>query len=89
MAKVEALLRDSSGFERLYSDEIEDQYADNVRFMWEDGNMACDCNRHDEFQRAAGITTPEDAPCGDERYTALRAIFPDGTVIELDAPPKP
>ena len=54
-------------------------------FWWADGTYSCDCNRHLEFERAAGHSPAmdEDIPCGaSERYRVLRFEFPDGRVID-------
>lgn len=39
-------------------------------FIWEEGNFACDCNRHDFFERAGGVEPEfdEDAECSDYKY---------------------
>lgn len=50
-------------------------------FIWEDGNYACDCNRHLFFERAAG-GDPEDIPCSDGRYTV--AVFLDSERVFHD-----
>lgn len=37
-------------------------------FIWEYGNYACDCNRH-EFFRRAGNESDTDHPCSDTAYS--------------------
>jgi hypothetical protein len=56
-------------------------------YWWTDGNMGCDCNRHLEFERAGGRDFAPGSPesvCGHGRYSALKAILPDGQEITLD-----
>lgn len=61
------------------------KWEEHTDFWWTEGNMACDCNRHLEFERAGG-RKPEwdEGECGDEKYTALYAEFPNGKKITLD-----
>lgn len=55
-------------------------------YMWTDGNYSCDCNRHLFFCNALGIEpNPEiSRECGSSKYTAIRAIFLDGTEERID-----
>jgi hypothetical protein len=78
-----ALRNNETGEVRLYRDNITWD-DDHSHFMWTDGNYGCDCNRHMMFQRAHGDASDWDTPCGDERYTALYALLPDGTRKPLD-----
>jgi hypothetical protein len=59
-------------------------------FWWTEGNASCDCNRGLFFARDGGrelTDEEEDAfECGDDAYTAIRAVLDDGTVIALDDP---
>lgn len=68
MHKAEVLLRDKSGRERLYLDEINDNHLDSYVFLWEEGNFACDCNRS-LFLYENGEA--EALPCGD---TEIRVV---------------
>ena len=44
--KVEATLRDRvTDFTRTYEEEIDSKYTSSQRFLWEEGNYRCDCNR--------------------------------------------
>ncbi len=52
---------------RLHTDEYD--WASG--YIWEEGNYACDCNRHLFFHRAAGHEPEEDCACGHERYSIL------------------
>ncbi len=66
-------------------------WNDSSVFWWTEGNMSCDCNRELEFVRAGG-PGPDDDPrwndldteCGFERFTVIRAILEDGTVVPID-----
>ena len=60
-------------------------WEEHSDFMWTEGNYACDCNRHLFFERSKG-QEPEDAECGEKRYTAVCAELPDGTRMILDEP---
>lgn len=50
----------------------------NPRFVWEEGNYSCDCNRELLFRRAGG-EDPEliSVGCGDERYRLVEAPWDD------------
>lgn len=68
-------------------------WGESTEFWWTDGNMGCDCNRELEFVRAGGPGPSHDphwndlqTECGDSRYSALYAILPDGTRVQLDSP---
>lgn len=59
-------------------------------YWWTEGNMACDCNRENEFLRAGGDPDREDeydqlgneiSPCGDTRYSVIRIYAEDGTLL--------
>lgn len=65
---------------------------DNDSFWWLEGNMSCDCNREREWLRAGGpapdgdpFWNDHDAPCGEGRFSALRAILDNDEIIELEA----
>ena len=68
-------------------------WEDHFRFLWEDGNFSCDCNRSLEFQRAKGKEPDiekDAAPCntcdGARRFRVVSIILADGTKVyeELD-----
>ena len=67
---------------------------DNSLFWWAEGNMSCDCNRELEWVRAAG-PGPADDPhwnqleteCSEGRFTVIRAVLDDGTIIPVDRLP--
>lgn len=76
--------------------EIRTRYMDlnwdGSLYWWTEGNMGCDCNRELEWVRAGG-PGPADDPhwnnldpeCGESRFTVLRAILEDGTVVPIDS----
>jgi len=46
-----------------------------LEYWWNEGNGACDCNRHDEFERAADPDSNDrgyDFDCGDTAYSIVR-----------------
>lgn len=55
---------------RIYNTEMHlsknEEFPDT--FIWEDGNFACDCNRHSFFECAAGIEPNESIICSDYIY---------------------
>jgi len=85
--KHKVLLRNNAtGEERLIASDSE--WEDVHEFLWTEGNLACDCNRHLEFERAGGREPgAREVGCGDERYTALYALLPDGRKVFLDGEP--
>lgn len=50
-------------------------------FMFEEGNYACDCNRHLFFHRSAGHEPEDDNPCGDAAYSVNLINPKDGRVF--------
>lgn len=52
-------------------------------FIWEEGNFACDCNRHLFFERAAG-REGEDCDCGAELYSVRLYSVEDGGLLYED-----
>lgn len=70
-----AIRREADGLTRIYRSDHETRSDDGSfnDFVWSDGNFACDCNRHDFFERAAGVELSdeesENVPCGDDRFT--------------------
>ena len=54
-------------------------WYDHSRFIWEEGNFSCDCNRGIFF-----YGNQEDYPCHSwvgQRFTILKFVFPDGTEL--------
>ena len=52
-----------------------DKYGSRSLYWYEEGNMACDCNRRGLFLDDDG-----EGPCGDGRYT-VRCVSEDGEVL--------
>lgn len=55
---------------------IDISYFDGICFMWEEGNLSCDCNRYAYFYD----TREYNHPCGDERFELI-----DITLDEIKA----
>jgi hypothetical protein len=70
-----------TGEERLYAETY--PWHDAAQFLWTEGNYGCDCNRAIFFADAGG-EGDIDIDCGDSRFSALYAEFPNGTRIQLD-----
>ncbi len=87
---IVATLQDSETFEiRAYAYTQEEKYAANQVFWWTEGNAACDCNRHDFFERVLSPDYDDDHlndgdgfPCGHGRYVLLGLTI-DGKPAEL------
>ncbi len=65
-----AIRRVEDGLVRIYRSDHETR-DDEGRFndyIWSEGNFACDCNRHDFFEEAAGGESHDDVPCSDGRF---------------------
>ena len=84
-AGYKVLLRNNETGEERFAD-YPFQWEEYHDYMWVDGNYGCDCNRHLFFERANGVE-PNDEKCGDEKYSALYALLPNGTRHELDEAP--
>jgi hypothetical protein len=78
-----AIRRNKSGEVRIV--EMGTDWHEASEFWWTEGNMGCDCNRHDVFQGAVDDEPDDFYPCGHTEYTALYAEMPDGTRIKLDS----
>ncbi len=77
-----AIKNNDTGEVRLCKQDI-GWNGEGSEFWWTEGNMACDCNRHNEFLRANG-EEETDVECDMIRYSALYAELEDGTRIKLD-----
>lgn len=57
-------------------------WEEHSEYMWVDGNMSCDCNRHLCFEHAGGRRDSDElrdeAKCGDDKYNLIGFEFPDG-----------
>lgn len=65
----------------------DDEEHGSTLSWWTVGNMACDCNRYLEFERAGGANprpSDESIQCGDGAYRVLRILFPDGTALAVE-----
>lgn len=51
------------------------------KFIWEEGNYACDCNRELFFYRAKNIEEPEDTECGEERFSVRIIRKSSGAIL--------
>lgn len=91
---VIAMLQIPDGRVFEYRYETEREYADGQEFYWQDGNMACDCNRSICLNQTHGLqlgaldASGEYAlPCGLNAIRLLSLIV-DG-VEQLDEAEKP
>lgn len=88
-------IRDNAtGEVRIYREDL--LWGESSAFFWTEGNFGCDCNRSIVWRRANWEPEPEpvyDAdgrevdpdPCGDGRFTVLRAVMLDtGRVVPLE-----
>lgn len=78
------------GFTRLDADRIlpiyenEEELFSNIRYMYEEGNYSCDCNRKLFIASAKHQIEDIDAACGDTiKLKRLTVIRPDGTEVIL------
>ena len=63
-----------------YWDDQESRHS-SLRFMFEDGNYSCDCNRKLFFGRAYLTEfSDEETPCGHSKYS-VKITLMDGTVV--------
>lgn len=76
--------RVADGLVRRY--HMDHPWHSSSMFWWTEGNGGCDCNRMMDFQRAGGEDDTLPHPCGDTAYQVIRAIFPDGTTLQIDEP---
>lgn len=68
-----AIRRNSDG--RIHVSRWHDYEYDlaGLEFLWSEGNMACDCNLHEEFERVSNPEREEDDfGCGDSAYDVVR-----------------
>lgn len=79
--------KNATGEIRVYHDDS--AWEDHTLFFWTDGNFGCDCNRDLVWRWAAGENTDDqpspDFPCGDDAYTVIKAVLPDGTEVKIDS----
>ena len=76
---VVCIRRNADGVERV-TEEKDYEYSE---WVWSEGNIGCDCNRHLFFIRAGGESEPEkpeELPCGSDKYS-IPWIKVDGKVV--------
>jgi hypothetical protein len=69
--------------------EDEEFLAESVKFMFSEGNYACDCNRAIFLARARQEAEPEEPECGESaafEIAKLTLIRPDGSEVLLYEP---
>lgn len=78
-----AILNNKTGEVRIHHSDF--SWEEASEFIWIEGNYACDCNRHLFFEKSIGNNpVTSNVECGDSKYTAIEAIFPDGKRFKLD-----
>ncbi len=79
-----AIRQNSSGNVALC--EQDSAWDDDAEYWWTEGNMACDCNRAIQYDRANGVIIDDVMAykCGDGQYSAVFAELEDGTKIILN-----
>jgi hypothetical protein len=76
MPKLKVLLHDKdTGLEGWHEEEYRD--VELARYMWQDGNYSCDCNRLLMLHRAVGLPSEDDPVCGDDRVI-VKEFWVDG-----------
>jgi hypothetical protein len=82
------LIRDNQTKEERLSRPFDFGEFDDGQLFWlTEGNYGCDCNRSLEFQRSDGrheSLVHWNQPCGNERFSILKAILSDGSEREVD-----
>lgn len=82
MDAIAYIRRVSDGVVRKYKTDWPD---DGMVYMWEDGNYACDCNRHLFFHRAIGEEPEEDVPCGGSLYVVDAITLDSGEIVYAES----
>lgn len=72
------LRRTADGVERPV---IETGEWPDDEFYWTEGNMACDCNRHNVFNGTTVYATTTESECGESRYSIVRVADRNGTLV--------
>lgn len=92
--KVE-IIKVSTGEKRIYETDCDPCVPTDIaygevehapefpKFIWTDGNYACDCNRAIFFESATD--NDGDCPCGNTAYKIPRILLEDGREIVIDA----
>lgn len=78
-----AIKNNETGEIRLCNINLE--WLEHSDFWWTEGNMACDCNRSQEFARAGNESDPNvDCNVDENKYSVLYALLTDGKKINLE-----
>lgn len=69
MTTFKITMTDKATNETRSFDWSADNYTmDSAEFMWYEGNMSCDCNKHNFFERVKVPDYDAEHPCSDVRY---------------------
>ena len=80
--KYTVFIRDNeTGETRAISETQPDEYVDLLRFVWQEGNYRCDCNRAATFY--GDLADDKSQECGDRRFFVSHLELEDGSVIEI------
>lgn len=71
----------STGKEIESIQEVDEEYLDNQRFYYEEGNGCCDCNRKLLFGQVQDIEfSDEETPCGYEKFK-IQVLVADKIIL--------
>lgn len=80
-----AIIRVSDGRMAIWHEDYDTtkHERDTAQFCWQEGNFACDCNRHMFFEEADG-REDDDIPCSHGLYIVPALVWDDGQVMMVD-----
>jgi hypothetical protein len=80
-----AIIRASDGRMAIWHEDYDTAKwdRDTAQFCWQEGNFACDCNRHTFFEEADG-REDDDIPCSHGLYIVPVLVWDDGQVMMVD-----
>jgi hypothetical protein len=80
-----AIIRASDGRMAIWHEDYDTAKwdRDTAQFCWQEGNFACDCNRHMFFEEADG-REDDDIPCSHGLYIVPVLVWDDGQVMMVD-----
>lgn len=80
-----AIIRVSDGRMAIWHEDYDSQKwgRNTAVYCWQEGNFACDCNRHMFFEEADG-REDDDIPCSDGLYIVPALVWDDGQVMMID-----